>query len=337
MKTTGRLYHAHSNTFIYCELSLSDECVVFSNDEGLHERLPKPRLVLGMAIKGQAQDITLPDGRRFLCDDKTFRLNQHSTSSFIERSEQHKGLVIGAIFFCPLLLYWLFFIAIPHVAASSAGHLPQSVIETIGQQSMTLIEKAALEPTQLDEQKVANAERIWLELINQLQLNEQKYRLGFYQSEFFGANAFALPHGQIVVTDDLILKLADYDDAFRAVLLHEIGHVEHRHSVKIAAQTAGTTVALAIVFGDLQGIVDLALGVGTAIMQQQFSQGMERQADDYALSNLLKLGYKPEHFATALEIISQGTDDDSQSWSKYLSTHPHVKSRIEKARTYKHP
>ncbi|MBD1583016.1 M48 family metallopeptidase [Pseudoalteromonas sp. S16_S37] len=168
-----------------------------------------------------------------------------------------------------------------------------------------------------------------------MQLDEQKYRLGFYRSEFFGANAFALPHGQIVVTDELILKLTQYDDALRAVLLHEIGHVEHSHSVKIAAQTAGTTVALAIVFGDLQGIVDFALGVGTTIMQQQFSQGMERQADDYALQSLLKLGYQPEHFATALEIISQGTIDDSHPWSKYLSTHPQVKSRIEKARNYK--
>ncbi|MBD1583015.1 hypothetical protein [Pseudoalteromonas sp. S16_S37] len=140
---------------MHCKLTVSDECVVFSNDEGLHERLPKQQLVLGMAIKGQAQDITLPGGRRFLCDDSAFRLNQRGVSSFIERCEQHKGLAIGAIVLCPLLLYWLFFVAIPHVAASSAAHFPDSVVETIGQQSMTLIEKAALEPTQLDEQKIA--------------------------------------------------------------------------------------------------------------------------------------------------------------------------------------
>jgi Zn-dependent protease with chaperone function len=52
------------------------------------------------------------------------------------------------------------------------------------------------------------------------------------------ANAFALPNGRVVVTDELVELLKNDSDALRAVLLHEIGHVQHHHSIRLAAQAA---------------------------------------------------------------------------------------------------
>ncbi len=294
--------------------------------------MPLADVRLGIAISGQAQDITLPDARRFLPDDVNFRLN--SGSEFIERCEKHKVLVLSSIVLCPLLLYWLFFVAVPNMAASAVTLLPQSVAEQTGEQSMLMIEKLALEPSELNPEQQVEINVLWQHSLAQLQLDNEKYRLGFYRSDYFGANAFALPHGQIVVTDALVKKLADHPKALRAVLLHEIGHVEHQHSMRIAAQSVASTVALAVVFGDLQGIAELTLGVGSAIMQQQFSQDMERQADDFALYNLEKHGYKAADFATALRLISQERKSEQDDWSKYLSTHPQVESRIERALHY---
>ncbi|MCF6436646.1 M48 family metallopeptidase [Pseudoalteromonas sp. MMG022] len=333
-KVTGKLYSAGSNASVNCILHNSNGQIRVVKDDDLELSVPLQDILPGVAIAGQAQDITLPDGSRFLPDDVSFRLTSLSGVGLLERCERHKGLVLSAIFLCPLLLYLVFFVVVPSMAASAVTLLPNSVVEATGRQSMLLIEKMALEPTEVDPTQQDKINALWQDSLNQLKLDKEKYRLGFYRSDFFGANAFALPHGQIVVTDELVAKLAKHPEALRAVLLHEIGHVEHQHSMRIAAQSVASTIALAVVFGDLQGVAELALGVGSVIMQQQFSQDMESQADDYALHNLEAHGYKAADFATALKLMSSDRSTEQDAWSKYLSTHPQVGERIERALNY---
>jgi len=153
------------------------------------------------------------------------------------------------------------------------------------------------------------------------------------------ANAFALPNGRVVVTDELVELLKNDSDALRAVLLHEIGHVQHHHSIRLAAQAAVSTVVFAVIFGDLDGILEVVLGSGSSFLQQAFSRDMEQEADEYAITNLLKLGYSNLDFADAIEALvnnlkaQEGSYDDT--WLKYLSTHPSSQERIEYARQYK--
>ncbi len=158
-------------------------------------------------------------------------------------------------------------------------------------------------------------------------------------SDYFSANAFALPNGQVVVTDELVELLKNEPDALRAILLHEIGHVQHHHSIRLAAQAAASTVVFAVIFGDLEGILEVVLGSGSSFLQQAFSRDMEQEADEYAIKNLLKLGYSNHDFADAIEALEknlkarEGTYDET--WLKYLSTHPSSQERIEYARQYK--
>ena len=50
------------------------------------------------------------------------------------------------------------------------------------------------------------------------------YQLEFRHGGYIDANAFALPSGIIVMTDELV-ELAKSDDELISVLAHEIGHV----------------------------------------------------------------------------------------------------------------
>ena len=52
----------------------------------------------------------------------------------------------------------------------------------------------------------------------------------------------------MVVTDELVTLLADKPDALLAVLLHEAGHVQHQHGLKLLAQSTATTMLLALIF-----------------------------------------------------------------------------------------
>src|SRR5437764_1298137 len=65
-------------------------------------------------------------------------------------------------------------------------------------------------------------------------------RLLVRNSEQLGANALALPDGTIVVTDWMVRLVQTRDnrlddagkDQLAAVLAHEVGHIEHRHTAR---------------------------------------------------------------------------------------------------------
>ena len=85
-----------------------------------------------------------------------------------------------------------------------------------------------------------------------------------------GANAFALPNGTIVVTDDLV-KLAEHDDELVAVLAHEIGHVVSRHALRRVLQDSGVMLLVAGITGDIVSISSLAAALPTLLIEAKYS------------------------------------------------------------------
>ena len=49
-------------------------------------------------------------------------------------------------------------------------------------------------------------------------------------------------------------------------------------------------IAFAMIFGDLEGFAEVVLGTGSTILQQRFSQGMEKEADEFALQHMKQHG-----------------------------------------------
>ncbi|TMP30362.1 peptidase [Pseudoalteromonas rubra] len=303
-----------------------DECVCESSVETLQ---------VSAHLPGQASELTFTDGARFVPLDVAHRWSfQSGKSSLLAKLESNLVLIVCALVATPVLLYALLFKLVPGIAVTAVQTVPDAVVEQMGQQSMALIERTVLLPSDLSEKEQAAVEQLWLDTVSQLDLSAQKYRVDVYRSEHFGANAFALPHGQVVVTDELARLLADNPDALRAILLHEIGHVERMHSVRLASQAAVASIAIAMLVGDMDIVAEVVLGSGSALLDLQFSQNMEWEADNYALAQLHRLGYSGEHFAQALESLAELGEEHEQSWLKYLSTHPSLQERIEHARSY---
>lgn len=61
------------------------------------------------------------------------------------------------------------------------------------------------------------------------------YEIVFRANRRLPANAFALPSGTLILTDDLV-KLAKTDNHLMAVLAHELGHVQARHGLRLVIQ-----------------------------------------------------------------------------------------------------
>ncbi len=98
-----------------------------------------------------------------------------------------------------------------------------------------------------------------------------------------GANAFALPGGTIIFTDEIV-ELAEDDGELVAVFAHERGHVVNNHSMRNLMQSAGVTFVLGWMLGDLTMITDVVLvGAPVLLQQMSYSRSFEREADEYAL------------------------------------------------------
>ena len=124
-----------------------------------------------------------------------------------------------------------------------------------------------------------------------------KYKLEFRKLPGDLPNAFAIPGGPIVVSDGLVAALQD-EDAFLAVVAHEIGHQVHRHVLRQVLQGSAVIVAATMLTGDVSSASGVVLAVPTFLLSSRYSRDFEREADDYAFAALRERGITPEWFAT---------------------------------------
>ncbi|NJM42911.1 MAG: M48 family metallopeptidase [Brachymonas sp.] len=113
-------------------------------------------------------------------------------------------------------------------------------------------------------------------------------QLEFRQSEI-GPNAFALPGGIMVMTDELVEMVKD-DDTVLGVLGHELGHITRRHGMRQLVQVGVLQGVLSIAFGDYGSLITTApLILGS----MAYSRAHEREADDDSIAYMKAAGINP--------------------------------------------
>jgi Zn-dependent protease with chaperone function len=150
------------------------------------------------------------------------------------------------------------------------------------------------------------------------------YQILFRKSnEAIGANAFALPGGIIVVTDALV-KLSEQPEDVWAILAHEMGHVQAKHSLRHIVRNATLSAIFMLVTGD---ITSIGYALTLSFLNLQHSRTLETEADAYAKEHLEKNCIPLTHFATMLKKISSQRGHDANA--SFLSTHPNTEERIQ--------
>jgi len=279
------------------------------------------------------REITLPDGGKLIVDNvhdiNRFFLNRRRYL-LLDQLERNKKAWLLALILVPLSLVWLIKVVIPAGAKMVTPLIPQTVVEQIDKQVLTLLDKTSLDESTVAEQEQKSIQLMWQSLLTDLHYNSTDFSLNFRKSEFYGANAFALPGGTVVVTDELLTLLKQQPNALKAVLLHEMGHVIHQHGLQMIAESAGTTLLMTYFFGDLDGGAEFFTGTALTIVQNQFSQSLESEADDYALLQLKQLNLPTSSLGEALSSLSKGSKEYAL-FEKYFSSHPSIKQRVEKS------
>lgn len=277
--------------------------------------------------------LSLADGAQIHTDDNDAvdalfpqRNRLEAAVEVIERSWKAALIAIVVTLFSGLAFFrW----GIPALAEEVAMRVPFSVEHSMGRQALLVFDKLGLvETSTLAMSRQQELRQLFNQLTKGLQ-HAGSYRLEFRLGSEIGANAFALPGGIIVMTDELV-NLAKNDNELLAVLAHELGHQEYRHVMRRVLQSSAIVVIVAAVTGDVSAMSSVTIAVPTVLIESGYSRQLEAEADSFAFDLLKKYGLSPVLFANIMERLSKNMPE-FDGVLQYTQSHPATSERIRTA------
>ncbi len=269
--------------------------------------------------------------------------------SIAVRMQQSWRIALLSLAGCVLAVAAAYQWLLPWAAGVAADQMPRSVLVAISDQVMETLDEHVLKPSALPADRQARLRQRLLDISQKLGPAELLFRDGGK----FGANAFALPSGKIIVTDQLAAMLND--EQIVGVLAHELGHVVYRHGMRAVLQNSVVALVAGWYLGDISSLL---AGSAAAYVNLHYSRDFEFEADAYGASMLRANGMSPTLLAGALEkletshakpsgaTVEPKADPKSESGkpdaskdnaagqgTDYWSTHPDTSERIKRLLT----
>lgn len=230
------------------------------------------------------------------------------------------GAVVAFLLFAVVGAKW----GIPLLAQRAADAVPPTMARDLGRGTLEALDGSLLTPSRLTEARQRELD----EAFQQMATHYPELPLSLhFRSLRQQPNAFALPDGSVVVTDELV-ELAKSDDEVMAVLAHEIGHIHHRHSLRMALESSAVVLLLSTYLGDVTQLTTLSAALPAIYAQAHYSRELETEADTFALQYLKENGISRRSFADILRALEAASDAEPQHGLQYLASHPPTRERI---------
>lgn len=303
--------------------------IVAMNGQGFRRTVRLSDLSISERFEHAPRVLRLPGGALLEVSDPGFGavLEENGyRDPWVVRWQQRWPLALLALVLLLALLTLGYQSGLPWAADTLAQRLPASVERRIGDEQWRVVDAEYMRPSGLGPVEQARLKRLFSAL-RQPGGDQTAYRLEFRDGAI-GPNAFALPNGVIVVTDQLV-ALADNDHAILGVIGHELGHLHGRHSLRSLMQALGVGVVARLVVGD----VSTALAAAPAVLLDQiYSRDFEREADQYAIGMMRANGIPLSPMADLFEKMRDAADPSTAAESGYFSSHPSDDERIAQLR-----
>jgi predicted Zn-dependent protease len=141
-------------------------------------------------------------------------------------------------------------------------------------------------------------------------------------------NAFAVPGGQIVLTNGLV-KVAASPDEVAGVLAHELGHAIELHPEAGVVRAMGLAAATQLIFAGSTGNIT---NIGLLLTHLRYTRVAEQEADAHALRLLKGAGISPKGFGDFFERLekTRPLPETVKKITEFeaIRTHPLTKDRI---------
>jgi len=308
---------------------------------GFELTFPVADLRLPPGVGSVRRTLRLPNGGSCEIDDEVLLAELEracsgtSAQGLVHRWEKSLPLALAALAATVLVVLLFVRYGVPTLARRAAQAVPAATEVSMGRESLATLDKILMKPTKLDKARQDELTTLFRRVAGP-GAETAGYRLVFRSCPAIGANAFALPSGIVIMTDDLV-PLARHDDELAAILAHELGHVRGRHILRHVLQSSATGLIMATLTGDLTSITSLAATLPTVMVDASFSREFEREADDAALAWMKSAGVPPRRYAEILGRLQaqldarHGSAPNGNSKSRnYLSTHPDTGDRIRR-------
>ncbi len=339
------------------KIAIQNDTIAIFRESAAPLRHSLERARIDEAFKGAAQRIDLGGGAVLEVYDSAALQKEldrvGKKLSMVQSAQNSWTWVVGCLVALIGALVVGYLYLIPFASKHVASWLPESVDRTLGEQAWPMLEAQMFKPSALPPERQKALSEKYQKITRQL--NEPPPYQLLFRASSIGPNAIAIPGGRLIMTDELV-GLSKNDDALMGVLLHELGHIKYRHSMRNIIQAAAVTAVISVWLGDVSSLVS---AVPAAIAGMKYSRDLESEADDFAIASMRTLGMSGQATAdlfTELEksrtekpAIPKGeekkadTPSDKPSRSSeapspsesIFSSHPVTSERIKKFRALK--
>lgn len=294
---------------------------------------PYSSIEIDPALGRTRRSIRLPNGALLQTDDHdavdavetATKIN--SSWNWVHYLETHWRAVVPCVFLTVAALFGLIYYAIPHGASYAARAVPLHVTDSASRQTLKVLDQRFFKPTALGPERAREIATVFRETVDRIDpAHARSYTIVFRKGGRIGANAFALPSGIVVVTDELV-KLSENDDELMAIFAHEINHVKKRHAVRSILQSTGVFFLVTLITGDLTSVANFASFLPALLIESGYSRDFEREADREAGALLISLGKGTGPFRNILHRMASKHSETLKLG--VFSTHPETVQRIE--------
>lgn len=225
------------------------------------------------------------------------------SDSWVVRAQQSWRGVLVSLAMIVLLMGAGYLWGLPWLAREVADRLPDSVENQVADVALGQMERF-MKPSELTPQEQRAVEQAWQQVLQAHTAAQAARGVAvrpsrlLIRSSGIGPNALALPGGTMIVTDDLVRLLQHDGQVIAGVLAHELGHVQHRHGMRMVVQVGVLGFVTSLLWGDYSGVlatVPLWLG------QAHYSREAEREADAYSALALRDADLSPAIMVTLFE------------------------------------
>ena len=212
---------------------------------------------------------------------------------------------------------------IPALAEKAAFALPDGALEALGKGALASADRHFFKASELEPGEAQRVRSLVTTFAAETGAPEP--RLLVFRKTPFGPNAFALPGGTVVLTDELV-SFVEGDEEVLGVVAHELGHLKRRHAVRTLFQGTGVFVLVSVLMGDVTSITTAAGTLPAILLESRYSRGFEREADTIASGWMMDAGYGVEPMVAFLGRVKE--KERGIEGPEFLSTHPALDKRI---------
>lgn len=274
--------------------------------------------------------VTFPDGSLFETADndavdRFLAGKGRASEGAIHRLERFHPRLIAFVAAAILLGALIYRSALPLLVEVAIAVTPPAVPQIMSASALETMDRTLLDKSKLDEAKRNRIVEGFRRVASQSARGEAGYMLHFRGGGALGPNAFALPDGTLILTDELVELAGEDTEMILGVLAHEIGHVAHKHSLRQIYRAAGITALLMLVAGDIGSGAEDMLVQGGGLLALSYSRSAEAEADRHSVELMMKAGFDPAAIARFFELLETKLDD--KGGTSIFSTHPSTPER----------